>query len=226
VRVLVVEDDEELRSILVRALAEAGYGVEQAADGTAGDELAAQGGFDVIILDWMLPGMSGLDVCRRARSAGDQAAILMLTARDELSDRILGLDAGADDYLIKPFYLEELFARLRSIVRRGTAQRDVTYSAGPITIDMRGFEARVNGQNVELTAREFGLLELLMRNANTVLTRDAIEERVWGAQFESSSNVVDVFIRRLRRKLGQAGSAIETVRGRGYRIRTEMRSFV
>jgi len=221
VRVLLVEDNADLRDVITRALREAGYVVEAVADGAQGDALAGAGGFDALILDWMLPGLSGVEICRRLRDSRDFSPIIMLTAKDEIADRIAGLDAGADDYLVKPFHVAELLARLRSIVRRNGHQGSGTYRAGTIALDVGERAVRVADRSVALSAREFDLLEYLMRNADLTQTREAIEEHVWGAQFESSSNVVDVFVRRLRRKLGpRDADAIETVRGLGYRIRS------
>lgn len=221
VRILLVEDNADLRDVTTRALREAGYVVEAVADGAQGDALAGAGGFDALILDWMLPGLSGVEICRRLRDSRDFSPIIMLTAKDEIADRIAGLDAGADDYLVKPFHVAELLARLRSIVRRNGHQGSGTYRAGTIALDVAERAVRVADRSVALSAREFDLLEYLMRNADLTQTREAIEEHVWGAQFESSSNVVDVFVRRLRRKLGpRDADAIETVRGLGYRIRS------
>jgi two-component system OmpR family response regulator len=221
VRILLVEDNADLRDVITRALREAGYVVEAVADGAQGDALAGAGGFDALILDWMLPGLSGVEICRRLRDSRDFSPIIMLTAKDEIADRIAGLDAGADDYLVKPFHVAELLARLRSIVRRNGHQGSGTYRACTIALDVGERAVRVADRSVALSAREFDLLEYLMRNADLTQTREAIEEHVWGAQFESSSNVVDVFVRRLRRKLGpRDADAIETVRGLGYRIRS------
>lgn len=217
-RVLVVEDDSQLRDILCRSLKEYGFNVEAAATGTAGDRIAAGGGFDAIILDWMLPGMSGFDICRRLREAGDATPVLMLTARDEIEDRIAGLDAGADDYLVKPFDAGELRARLRAIIRRAGRQHSASYVAGSLGLDVRARRASVQGEDVDLSQREFDLLELFMRNTNVTLSREAIEEHVWGTAFERTSNVVDVFVGRLRKRLGSAGQLIEAVRGVGYRL--------
>jgi len=217
-RVLIVEDDSQLRDVLRRALEEAGCKAAVAADGVTADAMVAGGGYDAIILDWMLPGMSGYDLCRRLREAGDATPVLMLTARDEIEDRIKGLDVGADDYLVKPFHAGELHARLRAIVRRSGQQHSSSYIAGAIRLDSRAREARIDGKRVELSQREFDLLELLMRNVNVALSRETIEERVWGTTFENTSNVVDVFVGRLRKRLGAAGDAVETVRGVGYRL--------
>lgn len=217
-RVLVVEDDVSVRDVVARALGESGYDVVVAGDGLRGDTLAAQGGFDAIVLDWMLPRMAGLELCRRLREAGDQTPVLMLTARDEVDDRILGLDAGADDYVVKPFHVRELLARLRSVIRRTGSQRSSRYSSGSIVVDVRSRSVEIAGAPLELTAREFELLEFLVRNTGIALAREHIEEHVWGSRFESASNVVDVFVGRLRRKLGDEGASIETLRGFGYRF--------
>jgi two-component system OmpR family response regulator len=214
----VVEDDEDLQRSVTRALREAGHEVEATADGIAADRRMAEGGLDAVVLDWMLPGMSGLDVCRRARDSGSHAPIVMLTARDDVSDRVLGLDSGADDYLVKPFSLAELLARVRSVARRASSQRSVTFTAGPVVLDVAARLVMVRGATVDLSAREFDVLELLLRNRGRVMMRGDIEEHVWGSRFTGTSNVVDVFVRRVRRKLGGAASLVETVRGVGYRI--------
>jgi two-component system OmpR family response regulator len=218
--VLIVEDDAQLGDVLRRALEEAGFSVNVACDGATGDRLAAEGGFDAIILDWMLPQLSGYEICCRLREAGDATPILMLTARDEIEDRIAGLDVGADDYLVKPFDTNELRARLRAIVRRSGRQRSASYSVGPLRLDVRSRQASANGRRIDLSQREFDLLKLFMRNSEVALAREAIEERIWGTTFERSSNVVDVFVARLRRRLGETGDRIETVRGLGYRLST------
>lgn len=217
-RILVVEDDEDLLRSVSTALREAGHEVEAMGDGAAGDARIAEGGLDAVVLDWMLPGMSGLEVCRRARQSGSDAAIVMLTARDEVGDRVLGLDSGADDYLVKPFSVAELLARVRSVTRRASSQRSVTFAAGPIALDVAARLVTVCGSAVEFSIREFDVLELLMRNRGWVMTRGEIEEHVWGSRFSGTSNVVDVFVRRVRRKLGAAASLVETVRGLGYRL--------
>ncbi len=217
-RILVAEDDEDLRRSVTSALAEAGHNVEATSDGLAADERIAEGGLDAVVLDWMLPGMSGLDVCRRARDSGTSAAIVILTARDDVDDRVRGLDCGADDYVVKPFSLAELLARLRSVTRRASSQRSATYVAGPVRLDSAKRGVTAQGRPIELSAREFDVLELLIRNRGTVMMRGDIEDHVWGARFSSTSNVVDVFVRRVRRKLGESAAIIETVRGVGYRV--------
>jgi DNA-binding response OmpR family regulator len=218
VRILVVEDDDDLRQSVATALKEAGHVVEVAADGLTADERIGEGGLDAVVLDWMLPGMSGIEVCRRARDAGSAAAIVMLTARDEVDDRVRGLDSGADDYVVKPFSLAELLARVRSVARRSSSQRSGIYAAGPVRLDVAARIVTVDQTPVGLSSREFDLLELLVRNRGNVMTRGDIEEHVWGARFSGTSNVVDVFVRRVRRRLGDGASVIETVRGVGYRV--------
>lgn len=217
-RVLVVEDDAQLRDILCRTLKEYGFTVNAVGNGAVGDRIAAEGGFDAILLDWMLPGMDGFDICRRLREAGDSTPVLMLTARDEIENRIAGLDVGADDYLVKPFDAGELCARLRAIIRRAGRQHSASYVVGSLRLDVHARRASVQGEDIELSQREFDLLELLMRNADVTLSREAIEEHVWGTAFERTSNVVDVFVGRLRKRLGPAGQLIEAVRGIGYRL--------
>lgn len=217
-RILVVEDDDDLRRAVTRALAEAGHTVESTGDGSTADERVAEGGLDVVVLDWMLPGMSGLNVCRRAREAGSTTAIVMLTARDAVTDRVQGLDVGADDYLVKPFSVAELLARIRSVTRRASTQRSAVYLAGAVRLDVAARLVTVDGAPVDLSAREFDLLEFLLRHRGHVMTRGDIEERVWGARIAGTSNVVDVFVRRVRRKLGDGASVLETVRGLGYRV--------
>ncbi|HVA36774.1 MAG TPA: response regulator transcription factor [Candidatus Dormibacteraeota bacterium] len=217
-RVLIVEDDAELCGVIERALREEGFETFVAHDGKTGEALASEGGYDALVLDWNLPERSGVEIVARMRDADDQTPVLMVTARDELDDRVYGLDAGADDYVVKPFHVEELAARLRSAIRRAGTQRTARYVAGPIEVDVRARRASVDGNEIALTGREFELLEYLVRNAGIALARDRIEEAVWGATFEAASNVLDVFIRRLRRKLGDAEGAVETIRGFGYRL--------
>jgi DNA-binding response OmpR family regulator len=220
VRALVVEDDPHVRDVIVRALEGGGYDVIAAASGAEGDARAADGGFDLAVIDWNVPDISGIDVVRRLRSAKDDTPVLMVTARDAVDDRVTGLDSGADDYLVKPFHVEELLARVRSIVRRKGTQSAARFVEGTLALDTAARSVSVAGRDVTLTAREYSLLEYLMFNAGIALSRVDIEERVWGAAFEGSSNVLDVMIGRVRRKLGaKASAAIETVRGHGYRFR-------
>jgi DNA-binding response OmpR family regulator len=220
VRALIVEDDPYVRDVIARALQSGGYDVVAAASGAEGDARASDGGFDLAVIDWNLPDLSGIDVIRRLREAKDDTPVLMVTARDAVDDRVLGLDSGADDYLVKPFHVDELLARVRSIVRRKGTQSAARFVEGALVLDTHARAVSVAGREVTLTTREYELLEYLVRNAGIALSREDIEERVWGGAFEASSNVLDVMIGRLRRKLGtKASDAVETVRGFGYRFR-------
>jgi two-component system response regulator PhoP len=219
-RALIVEDDPHVRDVIARALAGGGYDVVAAASGAEGDARAADGGFDLAVVDWNLPDLAGIDVVRRLREAKDDTPVLMVTARDAVGDRVTGLDSGADDYLVKPFHVDELLARVRAIVRRKGSQSAARFVEGNLTLDTHARAVSVVGRDVTLTVREYELLEYLMRNAGITLSREDIEERIWGGAFEASSNVLEVMIGRLRRKLGpKASPAIQTVRGYGYRFR-------
>ncbi|MBC5811135.1 MAG: response regulator transcription factor [Candidatus Eremiobacteraeota bacterium] len=218
-RALVVEDDPAVRSVIVRALRSGGYDVVVGATGLEGDERLADENFDVAIVDWNLPGLSGVDIVRRLREAENFTPVLIVTARDGVDDRVGGLDAGADDYLVKPFFVDELLARVRSAVRRKGTRSGSRISEGAVTLDGTARSASVDGKPVSLSVREYALLEHLARNAGIALAREDIEERVWGNAFESSSNVLEVMIGRLRKKLGAHASSIETVRGHGYRFK-------
>ena len=221
-KLLVVEDDERVREAVARALRYEGYDVHTAIDGNDAllriPELAP----DAIILDVLMPGTDGLTVCRRLRERGDQTPILMLTARHEVSDRVAGLDAGADDYLVKPFALDELLARLRALLRRTsvTGEADLL-RVGDLALDPQRREAWRGERELGLTKTEFDLLELLLANADIVVTRDTIYERIWGYEFETSSKSLDVYIGYRRRKTEAEGEPrlIRTVRGVGYTLR-------
>jgi two-component system, OmpR family, response regulator MprA len=221
--VLIAEDDEEIRNALERILRFEGYRTRVVRDGAAALSAVTDDAPDAILLDVMMPFVDGLSVCRRLREHGNRTPILMLTARHEVSDRVAGLDAGADDYLPKPFELEELLARLRALLRRGADPDDDLLIAGPLRLDVRRRVLRSNGAPVELTRTEFSILELLMRNEGIVLERSTIYERVWGYDFGSSSRSLDVHIGYLRRKLEADGSPrlIDTVRGVGFVLRTD-----
>jgi two-component system response regulator MprA len=226
-KVLVVDDDAGVRQAVGRALAFEGYDVIQAADGAEALESVEEHSPDALVLDLVMPGTDGLDVCRRLRATGNDVAVLVLTARHELSDRVAGLDAGADDYLVKPFALEELLARLRALVRRVTVRDgpgggDVLQLAD-LSLDADSYRVQRDGQPIELTRTEFNLLELLLRNSGQVLTRELILERVWGYEFETSSNSLDVYIGYIRRKTESGGGdrLIHTVRGVGYVAREQ-----
>ncbi|MFP5332847.1 MAG: response regulator transcription factor [Acidimicrobiia bacterium] len=218
-RVLIVEDDRGVRESLARALQFEGYEVEAAADGGEGLQRARAGDTDAVILDVMMPVLDGLEVARRLRSSRIDTPILMLTARHEISDRVAGLDAGADDYLVKPFALDELLARLRALLRRtGPTESTDLLTVGDLVLDPAGRRVTRGGEEIHLTRTEFDLLELLMFNAGTVLTREVILERIWGFDFETSSNSLDVYIGYLRRKTEMDGKPrlIHTVRGVGF----------
>ena len=220
--VLVVEDDQALARILVKSIESAGHTAEVSHDGEQGLTLARSGHHDAVILDLMLPRLSGIELCRRLRAEGRTVPVLMLTARSAVSERIEGLDAGADDYLVKPFSLAELQARLRALSRRGSGPQPDVIEAGELQLDVNGREVRVGEDLVELTGTEFALLEYLMRNQGSVLSRDQLRLEVWGDGFEPSSNVVDIYIHYVRRKLKAAGlqrDPIRTVRGLGYAFR-------
>jgi DNA-binding response OmpR family regulator len=224
-RVLLVEDDEPLARIVTKSLSQNGFDVEVAGDGETGLDRAREGGHDAVVLDIQLPKLNGIEVCARLREERNDVPIIMLTARSGVPDRITGLDAGADDYLVKPFSLGELAARLRALSRRGRADGRESFElleAGPLRLDPAAREVHVDGTPVELTGTEFALLEYLMRNAGQVLSRDQLREEVWGAGFEPASNVVDIYVHYVRRKLKQAGLSkdpIRTVRGLGYAFR-------
>jgi two-component system response regulator MprA len=222
VRVLIVDDDEAVRRALMHALRRDGYGVAEAADGGAALAHAAGGGLQAIVLDVLMPEPNGLEVCRILRERGDETPILMLTARDLVADRVAGLDAGADDYLVKPFALDELRARLRALLRRGGQARD-TLAFADLELDLAACRARRGERVLSLTRTEYALLELFLRNPRRVLSRTAIFEGVWGYDFGPGSNALWVYISYLRSKLEAGGEArlIQTVRGLGYVLREE-----
>jgi two-component system response regulator MprA len=221
--VLVVDDDPELRAALTRALRLDGYAVTAVSNGLKALEAMPEVHPDVLVLDLMMPYVGGLEVCRRLRAKGDRTPILVLTARDEVGDRVAGLDAGADDYLVKPFALDELRARLRALLRRSRPpeEGEAPVVLADLTLDPVSREVRRGERLVELTRTEFALLELLLRNAGRVLTRDVIVDRVWGYELEPASNSLEVFIGYLRRKTEAAAEPrlIHTVRGVGYSAR-------
>ncbi len=220
-RILVVDDEPAVRNALERALRLAGYDVELAADGQVALERLAGSAPDAVVLDVLMPQVDGLEVCRRLRAAGDRTPVLMLTARDAVTDRVSGLDAGADDYLVKPFALEELLARVRALLRRTTDGDQRVLRFADVVVDPATFEARRGERKLELTRTEFLLLELFMTNPRQVLTRSLIFERVWGYDFGPSSNSLEVYVGYLRRKTEAGGEPrlIHTVRGVGYALR-------
>jgi two-component system OmpR family response regulator len=215
-RVLVVEDEAKLANVLRRGLRRKGMGVDVAADGDEALVRAAATDYDVILLDVMLPGRDGFEVCRRLRAQGVWSPTLMLTARTSVSDRVLGLDSGADDYLAKPFSFDELFARLRALVRRSAHPRPTVLEVGDLALDPASHRVWRGDAELALTPREFALLETFMRRPGEVLSRFELLEHVWDQSYENRSNVIEVYIAYLREKLGR--DVIETVRGAGYRL--------
>ena len=220
-RVLVVEDSRRLAGIIKRGLLEEGYTVDNAYDGEEAQYMAESTPFDLIVLDIMLPKKDGLAVCRDLRSKNVNIPILMLTAKDSVEDRVLGLDTGADDYLVKPFAFSELLARLRALLRREVLPRVQKLQVGDLSLDPQSREAWRDGSRMDLTAKEYAILEYFMRRPNAVVTRTMLGESVWDYEFDGLSNIIDVYVRRLRRKIDREGqdSLIQTVRGSGYRLR-------
>jgi len=220
-RILVVEDEHKLAGVLKRGLEEHGYAVDLAYDGEAGLAMAEVEPYDLVVLDGMLPKLDGLEVCRRLRADRRNVPVLMLTARDAVDDRVAGLDAGADDYLTKPFAFRELLARARALLRRDTLSKDPVLRVGDLEVNTVSHEVRRAGQPVDLTTKEYALLEYFVRNPNRVLTRTQIAEHVWDYNFVAMSNIVDVYVRYLRRKLGDTPQRpiLRTIRGSGYQLR-------
>ena len=215
-RVLIVEDEPRLASFLEKGLAANGFTTFAVQDGAVASMVARDEEFDLMILDLGLPGMDGFRVLEEVRSRGQKLPVIVLTARDDVDDKVRGLDAGADDYVTKPFKFEELLARIRARLRADRPEEEVELRAGPITLDPRSRRADVDGEQVELSTREFALLETFMRHPGQVLSREQLLSRVWGYDFDPGSNIVDVYVGYLRRKVG--GETIETVRGAGYRF--------
>ena len=221
VHVLVTDDERSVRSAVRRALTLEGYRVSEAEDGARALESIARDRPDAMILDVMMPELDGLEVCRALRDSGDSMPVLMLTARDEIDQRVKGLDAGADDYLVKPFALEELLARLRALLRRSAPDDEGVLRFAELELDLNLYEARVDGTSLKLTRTEFALLELFLRHPRQVLPRSMINERVWGYDFGPGSNSLGVYVGYLRKKLSEVGARelIQTVRGVGYILR-------
>ncbi len=213
-RVLLIEDDHRLANLLATRLQREGYEATPCFTGTDGLDLATSGGFDLAIVDVMLPGLDGVTLTQTLRQRGLQMPVLMLTARDTVDDRVTGLRAGADDYLVKPFAFAELLARIEALTRR--FGRDQRMGLGGVSLDPLSRRVTVHGRGIELTAKEFDLLECLLRNAGRVMSRTELKEYVWDFGFDAQTKVVDLYVHYLRRKLGEAGSIIETVRGVGY----------
>jgi heavy metal response regulator len=222
-RILVVEDEAKVASFIRRALEEESYAVDVCADGARGLDLARAGCYDLVILDLMLPGMPGLEVLRTLRKEQIAAPVLILTARSELDQKVKGLDAGADDYLTKPFAIEELVARVRALLRRGSGEAAGVLQVEDLVLNPATREVTRGGRRIELTAKEYALLEYLMRNAGRVLTRPMIAEHVWNQDFDTFTNVIDVYVNYLRNKIdrGQDRKLIHTVRGSGYTLKAD-----
>ena len=222
-RILLVEDEEKVSRFVVRGLAAEGFAVDAAADGKAGLELGTTYDYDLIVLDLMLPGLSGTEVLRQIRRSNHHVPILMLTARDAVSDKVEHLEAGADDYLTKPFAFAELMARVKALLRRGSVERPSVLGVADLNLDRLSQQVKRGGRRIELTAKEYALLEYLMANAGRVLSRTMIIEHVWDQSFDGATNIVDVYVRHLRSKVddGHETKLIRTVRGVGYKISDE-----
>lgn len=218
-KILVVEDEPKLNKGLVQGLRRLGYAVDFAHDGEEGERLARSNGYDLVILDVMLPKKDGVSVCQRLRAEGRQMPVIFLTARDATAEKIIGLDAGADDYLVKPFSFDELAARIRTLLRRPTALLSDALELDGLRLDTRAQRLTVNNREIELTLREYGLLEYLLRNTGMVVTQQDILDHVWDRFFDSFSNVVSVHIKNLRKKLPEPyAKRIKTIWGKGYRV--------
>ena len=224
-RILLVEDEEKLARFVELELTHEGYQVEKAFDGRTGLELAEKGGFDLLLLDIMLPGLNGLEVLRRLRKEGSSVPVIMLTARDAVMDKVTGLDMGADDYVTKPFSIEELLARIRAALRKQTVQKkeDSLLSCADLTVDVSRHRVTRGGKEIELTGREFSLLQFFMENKTIVLSRDQLLEKVWGYDYLGETNVVDVYVRYLRGKIDERfePKLLQPVRGVGYVLRDD-----
>lgn len=222
-RILVVEDEPKLNELIVKRLKREHYSVDACLDGSEALVYLAGAEYDALVLDIMLPGASGFEVLQSLRSRRDRTPVLFLTARDTVEDRVLGLDAGADDYLVKPFAFDELLARLRVLIRRSSGQVSNLCTLADLTVDCDARTVSRSGQSIQLSGREFAILEYLIRNSGRVLSRDKIGLHVWNYDYDGGSNIVDVYIRNLRRKLddGFSPKLIHTVRGSGYVLREE-----
>lgn len=222
-RILIVEDEEKVSRFIVRGLTAERFAVDAAADGSRGLELATTYNYDLIVLDLMLPGLSGTEVLHQIRRTDHRVPILMLTARDAVADKVEHLEAGADDYLTKPFAFAELMARVKALLRRGSVERPNVLRVGDLEVDRLSQQVRRAGQRIELTAKEYALLEYLAANAGRVLSRTMIIDHVWDQSFDGATNIVDVYVRHLRTKVdeGHNKKLIRTVRGVGYKISDE-----
>ncbi len=219
--ILLVEDEEKLAKFMQLELSYEGYQVTVANDGLTGLTTTRESKPDLVILDWMMPGLNGLEVCRRLRATGDRVPVILLTAKDEVGDRVAGLDAGADDYVVKPFSIEELLARVRAHLRRNQPNESNVLQFSDLSLDRQTREVSRAGRAIELTAKEFDLLEYLMAHPRQVISRDQILETVWGYDFMGDSNIIEVYVRYLRLKLeaNDESRLIQTIRGVGYALR-------
>ena len=222
-QILVVEDEVKIANLLQRGLREEGYAVDLAHDGRAGLERALSGSYELIVLDIGLPELDGMEVCRELRAHGRLTPVIFLTARDSVSDKVKGLDLGADDYLTKPFAFEELLARVRSLLRKAQQKVDTRLRIADLVLDTKTRRVERAGQNIDLSTKEFALLQYLMENSGTVLSRMDISEKVWDIHFDTTTNVIDVHINRLRKKVDHdfPQKLIQTVRGAGYTLGQE-----
>ncbi|MGC8595449.1 MAG: response regulator [Candidatus Kryptoniota bacterium] len=222
-RILIIEDEKKVARFLKIGLQQENYVVDIAYDGISGEEMALSGKYDVIILDLMLPGKDGMDVLRDIRNAGKTTPVLVLTAKGRLEDKVEGLDGGADDYLVKPFAFQELLARLRSLGRRSSLEKPTLLKFEDLELDTITRKARRGSRDIELTNREFALLEYFMRNVNRVLTRTIISEHIWEYNFDTGTNIVEVYVNKLRNKIDADSQKklIHTVRGAGYIMKSE-----
>lgn len=222
-RILVVEDEVKVASFIRRALEEESYAVDLCADGSQGLDLASEGTYDLVILDLMLPSLPGMEVLKELRKQKIQTPVLILTARSKVDQKVQGLDAGADDYLTKPFAIEELLARVRALLRRNSGEATGLLQADDLVLNPATREVTRSGQRIELTAKEYALLEYMMRNAGRVLTRPMISEHVWNLDFDTFTNVIDVYVNYLRNKIdrGRERKLIHTLRGSGYVLKSE-----
>ena len=222
-RVLVIEDDAALNGILAKRLAEEGHSVDCCFDGRDGLDYAEAADYDCIVLDWMLPKLDGLTLLRRLRSGGNHANVLLLTAKDSIEDRVAGLDAGADDYLVKPFAFEELLARIRVLLRKPAETPKTCYKVADLEVHMDTQQVRRGGKDIKLSGKEFALLRYMVQNEGIVLSRDRLEQHLWNFDYAGGSNVIDVYIRYLRKKIdeGREPKLIHTVRGAGYVLKVK-----
>ena len=222
-RILVVEDNTHLNDLVVKKLKSENYSVDSCLRGDDAMDYIACAAYDALILDIMLPGLSGLDILRALRAKDDKTPVLLLTARDSLSDKVSGLDAGADDYLIKPFAFDELLARIRALIRRKTNAASDVFTAADLTVDCATRKVTRGNREIELSSREFAIIEYLIRNKSVVLSRNTIGNHIWNYDYEGESNIIDVYIRNLRRKIDdmEKTKLIHTVRGAGYVLRED-----